>query len=337
MTAPHALIEFFRKEASEYLDRLDALLSGGDEVSPDGAAFLTSARALRGSATMTRLEGLPELASTVERIATGLRDQELRWDQRLHFAVKGALMELRALVERADQWNEHDTRRSRTQSVALAAVAAGYLATSAPPDSPASQILPIARLFPDDGAPGIVQRNPNPPITLAQRFRSDMEAAAGVIAREAQNLATSQAGPAQLALADAVRRALIGLADVAESYGAASIVSLATKMSRAPLSASSELSAVQAFAQLLMNRENTDGQLAMQVKQANASWTGAPAIEPAVVSIDSLLYRGKSAITRARQVRDELNTHWQRGTLSEPSAHALFEELSDLLDLAVTT
>jgi chemotaxis protein histidine kinase CheA len=331
------LIEFFRKEASEYLDRLDALLSGGDEVSPDGAAFLTSARALRGSATMTRLEGLPELASTVERIATGLRDQELRWDQRLHFAVKGALAELRALVDRADQWNEHDTRRSRTQSVALAAVAAGYLATSAPPDAPASQILPIARLFPDDGAPGIVQRNPQPPVTLAQRFRSDMAAAAGVIAREAQNLATSQAGPAQLALADAVRRALIGLADVAESYGAASIVSLATKMSRAPLSAASELSAVQAFAQLLMNRENTDGQLAMQVKQANAAWAGAPALEPAVVSIDSLLYRGKSAITRARQVRDELNVHWQRGTLGEPSAHALFEELSDLLDLAVTT
>jgi hypothetical protein len=36
-------------------------------------------------------------------------------------------------------------------------------------------------------------------------------------------------------------------------------------------------------------------------------------------------------------VRDELKTHWQRGTLAEPTAQALFEELSDLLDLAVTT
>lgn len=337
MTAPQALIEFFQKEATEYLDRLDGLLAGGESASPDAAAFLTSARALRGSATMTRLDGLPDLASTVERIATGLRDQELRWDDRLHFAVRGALVELRALVERAGLWNEHDTRRARTQSVALAAVAAGYLATSAPPDSPASQVVPIARLFPDDGVPGIVQRNPNPPVTLAQRFRSDMAAAADGVAREAQSLATSQAGPAQLAIADGVRRALVGLADVAESYGAASIVSLATKMSRAPLSAPSEHAGVQAFAQLLMNRELTDAQLAQQVKQANTTWVGAPAVEPAVVPIESLLYRGKSAILRARQVRDELAAHWQRGSLGEPAAHALFEELSDLLELAGTT
>jgi chemotaxis protein histidine kinase CheA len=337
MTAPQALIEFFQKEATEYLDRLEQLLAGGDETSPDPAALLASARALRGSATMTRLEGLPDLASTVERIATGLRDHELRWDQRLHFAVKGALVELRALVERAGEWTDNDTRRSRTQSVALAAVAAGYLALSAAPDSPASQVLPIARFFPDDGAPGIVQRNPQPPTTLAQRFRSDIAAAADGVARETQSLATSQPGPAQLALADGVRRALMGLADLAESYGAASITSLATKMSRAPLASAHEHHGVQAFAQLLMNRELHDADLAKQVKQANITWAGAPAPEPSVVPIESLLYRGKSAITRARAVRDELSSHWQRGTLADPAAHALFEELSDLLDLAVTT
>lgn len=337
MTAPQALIEFFQKEATEYLDRLDQLLAGGDEVTPDASALLASARALRGSATMTRLDGLPDLASTVERIATGLRDNELRWDQRLHFAVKGALVELRALVERAGEWNENDTRRSRTQSVALAAVAAGYLALTAAPDSPASQVLPIARFFPDDGAPGIVQRNPQPPTTLAQRFRSDMAAAADGVAREAASLATSQPGPAQLALADGVRRALVGLADLAESYGAASITSLSTKMSRAPLASAHEQHQVQAFAQLLMNRELTDAELAKQVKQANVAWAGAPAAEPSIVPIESLLYRGKAAITRARSVRDELATHWRRGTLADPAAHALFEELSDLLDLAVTT
>lgn len=337
MTAPQALIEFFQKEAAEYLDRLDGLLAGGGDHIPDGPALLASARALRGSATMTRLEGLPELAGTVERIATGLRDQALRWDRRLHTAMRAAMTELRALVERAGQWNEHDARRSRTQSVALAAVAAGYLASTAPADAPASQIVPIARLFPDAGAPGIVQRHPHPPMTLAQRFRSDMAATGDALAREARSLATSLPGPTQLALADAVRRALIGLADVAESYGAASIVSLATRMSRAPLSTPHEYQAVQGFAQLLMNRELSDAQLAQQVKQTNVTWTGAVAPEPAVVPIESLLYRGKSAIARARQVRNELSVHWQRGTLGEPGAHALFEELSDLLDLAVTT
>jgi hypothetical protein len=56
-----------------------------------------------------------------------------------------------------------------------------------------------------------------------------------------------------------------------------------------------------------------------------------------MIPVETLFYRGHSAITRARRVRDELKAHWQRGTLAEPAAHALFEELSDLLDLAVTT
>ncbi|MBL0940596.1 MAG: hypothetical protein IBJ03_16995 [Gemmatimonadaceae bacterium] len=337
MSAPQALIEFFQKEAVEYLDRLDQLLSAGESQGPDAAAFLASARALRGSATMTRLDGLPDFASTVERIASGWRDQELRWDQRMHFAVRGALAELRSLVERAAVWSDSETRRSRTQSVALAAVAAGYLALAAPADSPAMQIVPIARFFPDDGLPAIVQRNPNPPMTLAQRFRQDIAAAADGVARESATLATTPAGPAQLAVTDGVRRSLLGLADVAESYGAASITTLATRMARAPLAASSERASVQALARLLMDRELTDSQLAAQVKQTGLTWAGAATPEPAIVSIESLLYRGHSAVARAREVRDQLNQHRQRGTLTEPDAHALFEELSDLLDLAVTT
>lgn len=335
MTAPQALLEFFQKEAGEYLDQLDLQLV--DTGTPDAAAFLASARALRGSATMTRLDGLPDFASTLERIATGLRDGELRWDQRLHFAVRGALDELRELVQRAPVWAESDQRRARMQSVALASVAAGYLATKSPAESPVLQVVPIARFFPDDGMPAILQRNPTPAITLAQRFRNDIAAAAGLVAREAEALARSQTGPSQLALADGVRRALLGLADAAESYGAASISGLATKMARAPLTSGVERAGVQAVAQLLMNRELTDAQLAAQVKQANLTWNGAPAPEAAIVSIETLLYRGHSAVTRAREVRDQLKVHWQRGSLAQPEAHALFEELSDLLDLAVTT
>ena len=338
MSAPQALIEFFQKEAIEYLDRLDQLLGRGEAATLDAAAFLTHARALRGSATMTRLDGLPELATTIERIATGLRDAELRWDERLHFAVHGALVELRALVSQAHAWGDAEQRRSRAQSVALASVAAGYLATSSPPASPASQVIPIARFFPDDGLPAILQRNAEPPITLAQRFRNDIAAAADGVARESQALATSAVGPSQLALSDGLRRGLLGLSDVAESYGAASIASLATKLARAPMSGSSERMAVQSFAQLLMDRELTDGELAAKVKAANVAWSGAPPVEPQqIVPIESLLFRGRSAITRARRVRDELKVLWNRGSLAEPSAHALFEELSDLLDLAVTT
>ncbi|MCC6245265.1 MAG: hypothetical protein IT353_20655 [Gemmatimonadaceae bacterium] len=338
MSAPQALIEFFQKEAIEYLDRLDQLFSGPESVSPDPAAFVTHARALRGSATMTRLEGLPDLSSTIERIANGLKEGEIRWDQRLHFAVRGALVELRSLVNRANVWGDAEQRHSRTQSVALAAVAAGYLTTTVAPTSPTAQIVPISRFFPEDGMPAILQRNPAPPTTIAVRFRNDVAAAADGVARESHALVTSPPGPSQLALLDGLRRGLLGLSDVAESYGAASIAGLATKMARAPLNASSERAAVQAFAHILMDRELSDQEMAARVKEASITWSGAPAPEaPQIVPIESLLYRGRAAITRARQVRDELKGHWNRGSLAEPAAHELFEELSDLLDLAVTT
>jgi HPt (histidine-containing phosphotransfer) domain-containing protein len=276
MSTPAALLSFFRQEATEYLDQLDQLLAADAAEPPDGAAFLAHARALRGSASMTRLAGLPEFASTLERIAAGVRGDELRWDPRLHFAVRGALSELRALVARADRWSDADQRAARTHSVALAAVAAGYLSSVAPAASPASPVIPIARLFPDDGQPGLVERNPSPPITIAERFRQDIAAAA-------DNLAAGERGPQFLALCDALRRTLIGLSDVAESYGASSIATLAMRMARSSVERPAERVAIQAFAQVLMDRERSDAELAAQVRQHTASWPGdRSGVSPAV-------------------------------------------------------
>jgi len=57
MSAPHALIEFFQKEAMEYLGHLDQMLADAQEQTPDAALFFTNAPAPRGSDTMPRLEG----------------------------------------------------------------------------------------------------------------------------------------------------------------------------------------------------------------------------------------------------------------------------------------
>ena len=76
MTVPAPLIEFFQQEAAEYLERLDQLLGNSEHGAPDAASFVAQARALRGSAMMTRLDGLSELCATVERIANGLRNGE---------------------------------------------------------------------------------------------------------------------------------------------------------------------------------------------------------------------------------------------------------------------
>jgi chemotaxis protein histidine kinase CheA len=273
MTVPAPLIEFFQQEAAEYLERLDQVLSTPDHGVPDAASFVAQARALRGSAMMTRLDGLSELCATVERIANGLRNGELRWDQRLLFAVRGALVEIRALVSLAPKWGETEQRRSRTQSVALAAVAAGYLAGGALPSmSPASAVVPVSRLLMDDGSPPVLYRNPEPSISIAQRFRGDVAASASGVAREAAALVTSAPGGAQLAVGDGVRRALLGLSDVADSYGATSISGLATRMARVSLDQPATRTAIQSFARLLMDRELTDQELAAQVRSASASW-----------------------------------------------------------------
>ncbi len=57
-----------------------------------------------------------------------------------------------------------------------------------------------------------------------------------------------------------------------------------------------------------------------------------------VVPIETLLYSGNAALERARTVRDELRDAWQRagGTATDPTMSSLLDELSDLLDLAVT-
>ena len=377
MTVPAPLIEFFQQEAAEYLERLEQLLTGSEHAAPDAAAFVAHSRALRGSAMMTRLDGLSELCATVERIANGLRSGELRWDQRLSFAVRGALVEIRALVALAPKWTDVEQRRSRTQSVALAAVAAGYLAGGTLPSmSPASAVVPVSRLLMEDGSQPVLYRNPEPAITIAQRFRGDIAASADGVAREAAALVTAAPGGAQLAIGDGIRRALLGLADVADSYGATSISGLATRMARASLDQPATRTAIQSFARLLMDRELTDQELAAQVRSAAAAWNsvhGTPSgtvtpqpvprvpsqpgqqaqtatrvspkpeehdvarhanLNTPIVSIESLMYRGESALEASLRVRDRLNEAVEREDASIGEIRELVRELSDLLDLA---
>lgn len=356
MSTPPALLTFFRQEAVEYLDQLEQLLAGPDTEAPDGAAFLAHARALRGSATMTRLGGLPEFTATLEQLAVGLRDHEGRWDPRLHVALRGALIELRALVERADRWTEADQRQSRTHAVALAAVAADYRSSRAPATTPASPVIPISRLFPDDGQGGLIEPNPAPPVTIAERFRTDMAAAADEVARGSAHLASGEGGGQSLARRDALRRSLLRLAEAAESYGAGSIATLALRLARSPAEHPVERFALQAFVEALMARDLSDAELAARMRAQTDSWPGADAVgtpiaphtrtPPAatggasddLVPIESLLYRGPEALARARVVRDALRDAWQRagGTAIDPVAASLLDELSDLLDLAAT-
>ena len=341
-------VHFFQSEAREHLEQLDRLVDAGEGTTPEPGKLVSHAAAIKGSAILIGVDGLPDLAGTIERIAIGLADGELRWDQRLQFALFGALAELRALIESAGDWGEAEQRRCRTHSVALAAVAAGYLAASAATSEPSGKIIPISRFFFDDGLPAIMHRNQNPASTLAQSFRTDIATTAKAVDDDTAALSLGEKSPNRVSLNDSLRRSLLVLADMAESYGAASIATLAVRMARAPLAAPAERNAVAELTRLLQNRNITDQELAARVKTTSITWENqsksvhlptnpsANHVASELVPIDTLLYRGKRAIERAREVRDEIEVQRRRGTLAESSSAALLDELSDLLDLAVT-
>ncbi|MDQ6612138.1 MAG: hypothetical protein M3Y64_06870, partial [Gemmatimonadota bacterium] len=159
-------------------------------------------------------------------------------------------------------------------SVALASVASGYLAITAPAVAPTMPVVPISRFFPDDGHPGILDRNPKPPYTLAQRFRNDVAATAAVAERELTALMEQEPGAPSNAQSDGVRRALLALSTMAESYGATSISALAITIARAPLTDASERNALKALASLLQDKTRSDSDLAARVKDATLGWPG---------------------------------------------------------------
>ena len=98
MTSPDGLLHFFVLEATDYIDRLDSLLSSAGDEGPDTSAFGRYARNLRGSATMARQMGIADVASALERLARALRNRAIRWDQSVHGPVVGAVDDLRILV-----------------------------------------------------------------------------------------------------------------------------------------------------------------------------------------------------------------------------------------------
>ncbi len=98
MTSPDGLLHFFVLEATDYIDRLDSLITAAGDDGPDASAFGRYARNLRGSATMSRQMGIAELSSALERLARALRNRAVRWDVALSAVVVSAIDDLRILV-----------------------------------------------------------------------------------------------------------------------------------------------------------------------------------------------------------------------------------------------
>ena len=85
------LLDFFVLEASEYTEQLDGALARSAGNAPDLDLFTRNARALRGSATMARVDGIAKVATGLERLGRGLRDGSIKWSPQLRGAIVAAV------------------------------------------------------------------------------------------------------------------------------------------------------------------------------------------------------------------------------------------------------
>jgi HPt (histidine-containing phosphotransfer) domain-containing protein len=117
------LLDFFILEASECVERLDGLLAHAGSGVPDFDAFVRDARALRGSATMARIQGIADVAIGLERIGKGLRDGSPPWSESLKGAVVAAIDDLKILIRGVRTWGSAEERRAADRAAELQALA----------------------------------------------------------------------------------------------------------------------------------------------------------------------------------------------------------------------
>jgi chemotaxis protein histidine kinase CheA len=184
MTTPGRLLDFFTLEAGEYLTRLESIATGESLPPADAAQFAAAARGLRGSATMAKAGGLARLATSVERIASGVVQGALSWEPELQRSLVGAIEDLKLLVRSVRQWGaEQDSRVEES---------VGRLARYAPVRDERRDeiILPISQLFYNDDGPHIVHVAPNPKTHYEQQLREQGGIGSGTLSPELKRVPT---------------------------------------------------------------------------------------------------------------------------------------------------
>ncbi len=113
------LLDFFVLEGSECVEQLDGLLARAGSGTPDFDAFARNARALRGSATMAKVQGITDVANALERIVKGLRDGSMQWTPALRGAVIATVDDLKILIRGVRAWGDAETARAAERTKEL--------------------------------------------------------------------------------------------------------------------------------------------------------------------------------------------------------------------------
>jgi chemotaxis protein histidine kinase CheA len=119
------LLDFFILEASEHVEHLDGLISRADST-PDLDALVRHARAIRGSATMAKIGGIAELATSLESVVRGLRDGTVTWSVELKAALVAAVDDLKILIRGARKWGADEADRAARRTAELVGFAPAF-------------------------------------------------------------------------------------------------------------------------------------------------------------------------------------------------------------------
>lgn len=163
------LLDFFVLEGSECVEQMDVLLARATSGAPDLDVFARNARALRGSATMAKVQGISEVANALERLVKGLRDGAVQWSPAVRGAIIATIDDLKILIRGVRNWGDAETARAAARSKELSDLAPAPQRAAAPTPVAAAGSASFLAIQTSDVAAGLQKfaDAPGPPASFA--------------------------------------------------------------------------------------------------------------------------------------------------------------------------
>ena len=270
---------------------------------------------------MVRLSDLAVVAGRMERIARAIHTRRIQWTEPLSYSLQAVLYELPELISAAGVWGPGESER--------AAAIADALHAFAPSEDKKSNamVIPIARLFHDDAGPHVMYVAVTPQTQFEQQLREPppQQRDAGIARAEPPPRREPAARPRP-----AAERAPAPVPASAP----------APPPARAPVAGGEERTPARGQNLHSLISEGLAGFAGMELSPSAGAAPQAPAAEftpvapvpaaGALVPIESLLYTGRAALARAREIRAA-----QAAASREPTPEEL-DELMDLMELATS-
>jgi hypothetical protein len=117
MDRQSGMVDFFTMEASEYLDRLDGLVTAPGI--PSGEELQRLTRALRGAALMANQQPIAAVSGAFEYLSRAVREGRHAWDEGTRQLYVRTIDDLKLFVRRVREWSEADTARARDLAATL--------------------------------------------------------------------------------------------------------------------------------------------------------------------------------------------------------------------------